>query len=103
MRAPRFGLLVLALVLVGCDERKLIVESNTGWAGTVDDFGPISGQGNSTVDVSSATRGFCWTVKKTSSAGMLRVYLDDKSTFGVTSYRGEQTTNEPYGEVKGCQ
>jgi hypothetical protein len=90
-------------MLIGCDQRTLVVESNTSWEGSVDDFGPISGQGNSSIDVGRASRGFCWTIGKRTDAGTLRVFLDDKSTFGVTEFRGEQTTNEPFGEVRGCQ
>jgi hypothetical protein len=98
------ALLWLGVVLVaGCSGKTLHVESNTAWAGTVDSFGNIAGQGNAAFDLGGTYGTVCWTIGKTTSIGVLRAYSDDDTWFGLGSeVDGDQTTTVANGQVKGC-
>ena len=94
---------VLLLGLLGCGDKTLFVESNAPWQGTVDGIGDVSGTGNKDFDVSEVDGEVCWTLKKTTLAGVLRVYVEDNGAFGLsTDIEGLKTTTDPYGEVSGC-
>ena len=90
-------------LLVGCSDKTLVVQSNTVWSGTVDQFGAISGRGNGSFDLGSTYGQVCWTITKETVVGILRAYSDDKTWFGLGSeVDGDQTTTEPNGKVTGC-
>lgn len=94
---------VLSLVLLGCGDKTLYVESNAPWEGTVDGVGSVSGTGNEDFDVSEQDGEICWTLRKTTLAGTLRAYVEDESMFGLgVAVEGLETTTQPYGEVGGC-
>ena len=100
---PRAVLLIGAFVLIGCTDKTLHVESDTSWAGTIDQFGPVDGHGNAQYDIGGVTGEVCWKIAKTTTAGTLRAYADDKTWFGLGSeVDGEATTTAPAGEVQGC-
>ena len=100
MRAP-WGLAVLALVM-GCGGTTLVVDSDTAWAGRVDEFGAISGRLKAQYDLQDAA-GQCWTVSKATEAGTLRVYSKTSQWFGLgEEVNGESTTTRPMGTVTGC-
>lgn len=100
-----YGLTVPLLTgaLMGCDSKELVIQSNTGWEGTVAGIGTIAGQGNDVIDLSDAPSDVCWELRKTTSAGVLRAYLRDETWFGLgTEYDGDQATSEPGGQIGGC-
>lgn len=103
MAGYRVAVLVAALALTGCDEKHLIIESDTSWEGTVTYVGDIAGTGDADVDLSDVPSNVCWTVRKLTQEGSLRVYLMDETWFGLgTENDGDQTTTEPTGVVRGC-
>jgi hypothetical protein len=88
-----------AVLLSACDlDTTLVVESDTVWAGTIDDR-PVSGRGNTEFDIDGTV---CWRLSKQSSAGILRAYAEKESTFGGSSAFGVQQTTSPGGVVEGC-
>lgn len=94
---------VLMLAFAGCEERTLVVESNTDWDGYITGEGggsSVQGSGNRVFrDFDSGT--FCWTFQKDSRAGTLRAYM--KTPLLITeSKRGDATTNAEFGVVSGC-
>ncbi len=96
-------LLGLSPLLAACSSKTLIVESDTAWTGSVDQFGAVEGRGNAQYDLGNTNGEVCWNFQKTTSLGTLRVYSDDKTFFGLGSETdGEQTTNAPSGTVHGC-
>jgi hypothetical protein len=103
MRWGRLTFPVVVAILAGCDSKELVVQSNTGWTGTITDIGTVSGTGNEVIDLSDAPTNVCWELRKTSSAGVLRAYLRDETWFGLgKEYDGDQTTSEPGGQIGGC-
>ena len=102
-RPPLPLVLLLVPLLVGCDKKHLIVESNTSWSGNVSYIGPVSGTGNASIDLSDQPSDVCWELKKDTSAGTLRAYLEDETWFGLgKEFDGDQTTTAPDGMVRGC-
>jgi hypothetical protein len=90
-------------VLSGCDDKWLVIESNTAWEGDVSYVGPVAGSGNAQVDLSDVPTDVCWILRKATSAGTLRAYLHDETWFGLgEEFDGDQTTTEPAGEIQGC-
>lgn len=103
MRSHLLLLPLLVLGLAGCDEKVLIIESNTAWQGDVTYVGGVSGQGGASIDLSDVPSDVCWTLRKTTSAGTLRAYLKDDTWFGLgKEVDGDQTTTAPNGEIGGC-
>jgi len=103
MPGSRSLVLLAALALVGCDEKHLIIESDTSWDGTVSYLGDIAGTGNADVDLSDVPSDVCWTIRKLTDEGSLRAYLADETWFGLGKETdGDQTTTEPTGVVRGC-
>jgi hypothetical protein len=99
----RPALWVMLGMLTACSGKTLHVESDTSWAGTIDHFGTIDGHGNAQYDVGGVTGRICWSISKTTSAGILRAYTDDDTWFGLGSeVDGEATTTAPGGVVAGC-
>jgi hypothetical protein len=99
----RVLVLVPALLLLGCDEKSLVIESDTAWTGSINHLGPVSGEGSGEFDLSDFPSDVCWQLRKTSSAGTLRAYLRDETWFGLgKEIDGDQTTTAPSGEVRGC-
>ena len=99
----RLALWAVVLSLSACSGKTLHVESDTTWSGTVDHFGPVSGRGNAQYDIGGVTGQICWQIAKTTSAGLLRVYSDDDTWFGLGSeVDGDSSTIAPGGAVEGC-
>ncbi|MGH7497481.1 MAG: hypothetical protein ACREL3_01360 [Gemmatimonadales bacterium] len=91
------------IVLSACSGKTLHVESDTSWAGAVDQFGAVQGSGNAQYDLGDTHGLICWKIAKATSAGVLRVYSDDDTWFGLGSeIDGEASTTAPSGEVEGC-
>jgi hypothetical protein len=94
---------VLVAALAGCDSKELVIQSNTGWEGTISGYGAVTGSGNAILDLSDVPSNVCWELRKTSTAGVLRAYLRDETWFGLgTEYDGDQSTSEPAGQIEGC-
>ena len=103
MRIQLLAVPLAVLFLTGCDEKFLVIESNTSWEGEVIPGGSISGEGNAEVDLTDQPSDVCWTLRKTTSAGVLRAYLRDETWFGLgEEFDGDQTTSAPGGEIGGC-
>ena len=101
MRAA-WALAVLTILVMGCGGSHLVVDSDTSWAGNVDGFGAISGQGKADYDLRDAGR-LCWEIAKLTDAGTLRAYSTTSEWFGLgTEINGEATTTAPRGTVRGC-
>ena len=101
MRSP-LSWLAAALVLGGCNDKDLVIESNTTWTGRVDRIGTLSGRGSARYQLDVPGQ-ICWTFTKTSTAGILRVYAEDKTWFGLgTQVDSDDATREPNGQVRGC-
>jgi hypothetical protein len=98
------ALLWLGVVLLaGCSGKTLHVESNTTWAGNIDKYGAVAGQGNAAFDLGDIYGEVCWKIGKTAPIGVLRAYSDDDTWFGLGSeVDGDQTTTLANGEVTGC-
>jgi hypothetical protein len=91
------------VLLAGCSGKTLHIESNTTWVGNIEQFGDIAGRGNAAYDLGGTYGLICWKINKTTSLGLLRVFSDDKTWFGLGSeVDGDQTTTAPNGEVTGC-
>lgn len=110
-----------SLLLAGCGDAKLHVQSDTSWAGamgtyagtvqgfndslTVNDSGQriaiivdsAKGSGNQTFDL--GTRPFCWSFSKQTAAGTLRVYIGSGS---LEPGSNEAATSAAFGTVSGC-
>lgn len=103
MRVRALLPLFAVVALAACDEKHLVIESNTSWEGTITYAGDVSGTGNATVNLSNVPSDVCWTLRKTTVDGTLRAYLQDETWFGLgEEIDGDQTTTEPNGEVRGC-
>jgi hypothetical protein len=90
------------MLLTACADKRLHVESDTSWAGNVDNFGEITGHGNSEVELEASGGRQCWDIHKTTSAGTLRAYVRDKKNLLGTDTDGDMTTTEANGHVTGC-
>ncbi len=99
---PPIRWLAAAVLVSGCNEKDLVIESDTTWEGTVDRIGTVSGRGSAryTLDVKGQV---CWVFTKTSTHGVLRVYAVDQTWLGLGSeVDSDDTTREPNGQVRGC-
>lgn len=98
----RYVLLAGLVAVMACDDRELIVESNTSWSGFIDgdDAGfSRDGSGNATFELGSGTT--CWAFQKDSEGGRLRVYAKTREVFGSDRH-GDASTTAAYGAVSGC-
>jgi len=100
----RMLLLFLALPLLSaCDEKFLVIESDTSWSGDISGYGQVAGTGDAEIDLTDAPSNVCWTLKKETDEGSLRAYLNDDTWFGLGSeVDDDQTTTDPMGQVMGC-
>jgi hypothetical protein len=90
-------------LLSACSEKDLVIESNTSWRGSVDRVGELSGKGSARYTIKDTQGQICWVFTKTTTAGVLRVYAEDKTWFGLgTEVDSDDTTFEPNGQVRGC-
>jgi hypothetical protein len=102
----RFALpVVAALLLAGCGEQIIHIESDTTWSGTIGDA-PVSGRGAYTgrLPARTTSRGeVCWNIQKTTEAGTLRVWVEQSTFFGLGNLiDADNTTTAPHGTVAGC-
>lgn len=102
--APKLGLALAAvLASAACNHKTLTVESDTSWQGDVTGYGTFGGTGRDEIDLDNAPDNFCWTFRKTTSAGTLRAYIHHEDWLGLRSeYIGDATTTAPGGEIGGC-
>ncbi|HET9325678.1 MAG TPA: hypothetical protein VFQ05_02785 [Candidatus Eisenbacteria bacterium] len=84
-------LLLAAATLAGCS-KKIRVESDTTWEGTVNGA-TVTGTGDQTYELNGDTN--CYTLKKTTAVGYLRVKIKK----GTGS---DQSTEAEFGEIRGC-
>ena len=64
--------------------------------------GTLTGRGNARYQLDVPGQ-ICWDFHKTSTFGVLRVYAEDKTWFGLgTQVDSDDTTIEPNGHVGGC-
>jgi hypothetical protein len=84
-------LLLAVATLAGCS-KKIRVESDTTWEGTVNGA-PVSGTGDQTFELNGDTN--CYTLKKTTQIGYLRVKIRKGSGM-------DQSTIDDFGQVEGC-
>lgn len=101
---PAPGLcLLMSVGLTACGSEALHIESDTSWAGAIEGA-PVTGRGSQVIDLDAFKAGTkCWTLRKTTSAGVLHVWGEQKSLFGLgVEIFGESTTREPGGVVQGC-
>lgn len=99
--ARSFAAITAAVVLVGCGERSLRVESDTRWSGTMEGTGGrvFEGHGNASFPIRGGK--VCWRFAKETEEGALRVYAKYPSRLGNDRI-GDATTSAPYGVVSGC-
>jgi hypothetical protein len=103
MRIAALLPIVSTLVIAGCGDRVIHIESDTSWSGTIDGVGAVSGRGGKTFALDAVSSPVCWTITKTTEAGTLRVYSEASTWFGLgEDIEAEQTTTEPNGDVTGC-
>ncbi len=101
MRSP-WPWLAAAVLLGACDDKDLVIESNTTWTGKVDKVGTLSGRGSARYKLDVPGQ-ICWEFTKTSTYGILRVYAEDKTWFGLgTQVDSDDNTTAPNGKVIGC-
>lgn len=84
-------LLLAAAALAGCS-KKIQVESDTTWDGTVNGAAVV-GSGNQTYELNGDTN--CYSFRKLTAEGYLRVKI--KKGSGM-----DQSVADTLGEVKGC-
>lgn len=103
-RALKRGVAATVLLLsTACNHKTLTVESDTSWEGDVTGYGTFGGSGGSELDLDNAPNNFCWTFRKTTTAGTLRAYVHHEDWLGLRSeYIGDATTTAPGGEIGGC-
>ncbi len=102
MMRPIVGLAAVAL-LCGCDEKDLVIESNTSWKGTVDQVGELAGRGSARYTIEGTQGQICWVFTKTTTHGVLRVYAEDRTWLGLgTEVDSDDVTTAPNGQVRGC-
>jgi len=88
----RFLLLLLAAATLASCSKKIQIESDTAWEGTVNSAA-VSGTGNQAFELNGDTN--CYTLRKTTTEGYLRVRI--KKGSGM-----DQSTMDDHGEVTGC-
>jgi hypothetical protein len=84
-------LLLAAAALAGCS-KKIRVESDTTWEGTVNGAA-VAGSGNESYELNGDTN--CYSFKKLTPQGYLRVKITKGSGM-------DQSVADSLGEVKGC-
>jgi hypothetical protein len=95
--------LTAVVLLCACDKTTLVIESDTSWAGDIDEVGQVADRGHARFELPNAKRELCWSIRKTSSAGTLRAYAEDETWFGLGSdIDGEASTTAANGVVQGC-
>ena len=103
MRARWAVPVAASLLLAGCGDSVVHVESDTTWAGTVGGS-QVSGRGDESFTLpadGSASR--CASIHKTTEAGTLRVVIEQSTWFGLgNTVDFEGTTTAPMGAVSGC-
>lgn len=103
MRRQALLVPLAVLLLAACDEKHLVIESDTSWEAEIDFLGSIGGTGDTEINLSDVPANVCWTVQKTTIEGVLRAYLRDETWFGLgEEVDGDRTTSEPNGVVSGC-
>lgn len=91
------------VLLCGCSGKTLVIESDTGWSGTIDRFGDVAGRGAKEFGLGGFQGEVCWSIVKTTALGTLRAYARDDTWFGLGSQvDGEAATTAPNGRVQGC-
>ena len=94
--------LVLSAVLLCACGKELVIESDTSWQGSIDEYGDVSGRGDQRFDL-PAGQNICWSVTKLTSLGTLRAYAEGDSWFGLgTDVDQDAVTTAPNGHVEGC-
>ena len=89
----------VVLLLAGCSQPDLVVESDTVWTGNVigsSSTSQVEGSGNKTYQLRSGQT--CWNFKKATEQGNLRAYA--KVRGNRTS--GDDRTSAPLGSINGC-
>ncbi len=89
----------VVLLLAGCSQPDLVVESDTVWTGNVigsSSTSQVEGSGNKTYQLRSGQT--CWNFKKVTEQGNLRAYA--KVRGNRTS--GDDRTSAPLGSINGC-
>ena len=95
--------LVILPLLMACNSKTLVIESNTSWQGEVEGYVTLAGRDGATIDIKDAPGTVCWNLTKTTSAGTLRAYLKESDWLGMNvRYAGDATTTEPNGQIGGC-
>jgi len=90
-------------LVVACNTKTLVIESNTSWQGEVTGVFSLSGRDDATIELDDAPASLCWTVSKTTSAWTLRAYLKEEDWLGLSkNYTGDATTTAPNGQIGGC-
>jgi hypothetical protein len=103
-------------ILTGCyelvaplrpQEFLIIIESNTSWAGYIDNT-YVSGTASSSPKWYVVNRpGVCWRITKLEDLGMLRAYATTPDfeygyLLGYFKMWGDQNTTSPNGVIRGC-
>jgi hypothetical protein len=91
--------LCAAVLLTGCSDFKVKVESNTSWSGV---FGEtvVEGSGNREIDIADDGRA-CVVVQKNTVGGYLRIRIENPDD---TSYQRDwDETHAAYGSVYQCK
>lgn len=92
------------LLLSSCGGEILHIESDTSWTGSFAGS-PIEGRGYRDIAFPGVrvSDELCWTIRKTTDAGTLRVWVEKSTWFGLgNDIRADETTTQPQGLVSGC-
>jgi hypothetical protein len=77
--------IVSMLLVAGCGNRVIHIESDTDWSGTIDGIGVVSGRGSRTFALDAVSSPVCWTITKMTDAGTLSQAVDTTDAAGKSS------------------
>jgi hypothetical protein len=103
MRFQRSMAVCALLLLAGCGGTDLTVESDTSWGGTIDGIGTLEESGSKSYSLSTGRQRVCWSLSKRTEAGVLRVYTEQSTWFGLGNNVDFDVSTSALGTtISGC-
>jgi hypothetical protein len=103
LRLPRWLPCYAAALLAGCGGTDLTIESDTTWRGTIDGEGEVAETGTKTFGLRTGQQVVCWSLTKATEAGVMRVYTEKSTWFGLgNDVDFDMTTTADTLTISGC-
>ena len=92
--------ILIAVLVTACDEsREMVIESDTGWSGSIVNASR-DGFGNETFPITGSCD-WCWSIQKQTRGGYLKAYARMNGLYGMKESGVAETTAQ-FGVVTGC-